>query len=61
VRYIDSDITVAIDEKTRLIQSTNPALSTQLQVLTDNEAEAQMNAKELKEAMSAGKAVLSWA
>jgi len=59
VRYIDSDITLAIDEKTRLIEATNPALSAQLQVLTNNESEAQMNAKELKEAVSAGKAVLS--
>ena len=59
VRFIEADIQAALEEKTRRIREAHPALADELQALTDQEAEAQANAKELREAVSAGRSVVS--
>ncbi len=59
VRFIEADVQAVLDEKTRLIQNAHPALADELQALTDQEAEAKANAKELREAVSAGRSVVS--
>ncbi|WP_309119148.1 hypothetical protein [Paenibacillus sp.] len=59
VRFIESDIQAALEEKRRLILASHPGLAAELQELTDREAEAQANVKELSEAVSAGRAVMN--
>jgi DNA repair exonuclease SbcCD ATPase subunit len=59
VRFIEADIQAALEEKTRMIHDAHPTLADELQALTDQEAEAQANAKELREAVSAGRSVAS--
>ncbi|OUM98314.1 MAG: hypothetical protein BAA02_00250 [Paenibacillaceae bacterium ZCTH02-B3] len=58
LRSIDAEITQALEEKRKLIQETDPVLAAELQSLTDREAEEQANLKELREAVSAGRAVM---
>jgi len=59
VRYIDSDIAAAMEEKTKLILNASPALAAGLASLTDQESETQASMKELQEAVSAGRSVIS--
>jgi DNA repair exonuclease SbcCD ATPase subunit len=59
VRFIDAEIEAVLGEKRKLIRETSPSLAAELQSLTDQEAEEQANLKELQEAASAGRSVLS--
>jgi DNA repair exonuclease SbcCD ATPase subunit len=59
LRFIDAEIEAALEEKRKLIQETSPSLAAELQLLTDQEAEEQANLKELQEAASAGRSVIS--
>src|SRR5690606_22918263 len=59
VRWIDGDIQAVIEEKTKRIQREHPVLAAELQEFTEQESEAAADVKELKEAVSAGRAVIS--
>ncbi|MCI3925092.1 hypothetical protein MO973_33275 [Paenibacillus sp. TRM 82003] len=59
VRFIEGDIRTVMEQKTKQIRDAHPELAAQLEELTDREAEAKADAKELGEAVSAGRAVLS--
>lgn len=58
VRFLDGDIRAVMEQKTRLIREAHPTLAAELEQLTEREAEAKANAKELGEAVSAGRAVV---
>ncbi len=59
IRFVEDDIEALIEEKTKLIHQLNPSLSAELQRLTDREAELRADVKELQEAVSAGRKVVS--
>jgi hypothetical protein len=59
VRFLEGEISAVMEEKRRLIHATNPTLASELQALTDEEAEERANLKELREALFAGHAVLN--
>lgn len=59
VRYVESDIELAMREKKEHIYKVHPALAAELESLSGEETEAQADAKELKEAVSAGRSVVS--
>ncbi|MFD0960566.1 hypothetical protein [Paenibacillus chungangensis] len=57
--FIQNDIQVLLNEKNEVIISSYPELAAELKRLSDEEAEIGADTKELKEAVSAGRAVLS--
>jgi len=59
VRWIERDIAEALEEKRKLIQRLDPALGKEIEAVTEQEAEAAADAQELKEAASAGRAVMN--
>lgn len=59
LRFVEDDIRRLLDEKSALMASTYPELAAKLQELADRKAEMQADCKELDEAISAGRKVLS--
>lgn len=59
VRFVEADIELALREKEQHIYKEHPALAAELEQLSAQETEAQADAKELNEAVNAGRSVLS--
>ncbi|GBG11659.1 hypothetical protein PAT3040_06494 [Paenibacillus agaridevorans] len=59
VRYVESDIEAAMREKEKHIYDAHPALASELKLWSDEEAETEADAKELREAVNAGRSVIS--
>ncbi|WP_168118873.1 hypothetical protein [Paenibacillus sp. HB172176] len=57
VRYVEGDIERVMSEKVRHIMEAHSQLAVQLKELSDREALAKANAKELREAVQAGRSV----
>lgn len=58
-RFLQQDIDTLLREKERSIRNLRPDLAIQLEQLTEQAAEAKADCKELKEAVDAGRSVLS--
>ena len=58
VQWLENDIRLVMEQKERLILEAYPDLAAELRTLTEREAEEEANAKELREALSSGRAVL---
>ncbi|MCU6713140.1 hypothetical protein M6D81_31015 [Paenibacillus sp. J5C_2022] len=56
--FIQNDIQILLNEKNEVIMASYPELAAELRQVSDEEAVAGADAKELKEAVSAGRAVL---
>lgn len=59
VRYVEADIESVMREKEQHIYKEHPALASELELLSGEETEVQADAKELKEAVNAGRSVMS--
>lgn len=58
LRYIDTEVTEALNQKIKIIRQGFPSLAAELDELLDHETELQADVKELKEAVYAGRSVL---